>query len=450
MKNRLRDIVRCAAVILMAGILALANVETAVSEETGTDTQTEEPAAAEELTEAEETEDAEESTETEEPELVSPKLKLSSKPGGKIKLSWKKVEGAEEYVLIRGAKADGDLKKIKTFGARTTSFVDEGLKVGEVYYYRLTAFAGERSRSAESVIVSGRSLGTVKLTGISNISGSQKLVLSWDEVPGADSYKVMRLNTGSGAYEKIASVKGTSTTYTDKNRTGGTVYTYKVCAVDKSGGRGAYSKPMSQMAIDANKKMIALTYDDGPSVNTPIVLDVLEKYDAHATFFVIGYSVDRYSDSLRREIALGCEIGNHTYNHDMLKTLSAKEIQATLERVNTAVKKQTGVDIRVMRPPGGGQNESVRAAVGMPLINWSVDTLDWKTRSTSATIQCVKKEACDGAIVLMHDLHKPTAEAAEEIVRYLKNEGYQMVTISEMAAYRGGMENGKVYTQFKK
>ena len=86
----------------------------------------------------------------------------------------------------------------------------------------------------------------------------------------------------------------------------------------------------------------------------------------------------------------------------------------------------------------------------MPLIMWSVATQDWKTRSSSATIQCVKQNAFDGAVVIMHDLHKSTADAADTIVGHLKSAGYQMVTVSELAAYRGGMKAGQVYSQFRK
>ena len=121
-----------------------------------------------------------------------------------------------------------------------------------------------------------------------------------------------------------------------------------------------------------------------------------------------------------------------------------------MNRTSQAVKNQSGVDVQLLRPPYGSYNSSVSAAAGMPIIMWSIDTLDWKTRSTSATIQCVQQKAYDGAIVLMHDLHHPTAMAADTIVGYLKDAGYQLVTISEMAAYRGGLKKNGAYSQFRK
>lgn len=377
-------------------------------------------------------------------------LKAASKPDGSIELSWGKVEGAQEYVLLRSTKKDSGFEQIYAAGAKINSYTDKGRVLGKAYYYQLMAFSKDRAEYSKSKTATGRSLKQVELTEISNVSGSRKLVLHWKPVKGADSYQIMRKDAQTGKYQAIGTVKGTESSYADAKRTGGEYYTYKVCAKDANDGRGSYSKAMSQMAIDKNKKMIALTYDDGPSIYTPIVLKALEKYKVHVTFFVVGNRVEQYADSLRREVELGCEIGNHTYEHTILSKASAKQVQTAMAKTNQAVKKQAGVDIRTMRPPGGGYNSTVRSAVGLPLIMWSIDTLDWKTRSTSATIQCVMQKAYDGAVVLMHDLHKPTANAADTIFKQLKAKGYQLVTVSEMAAYRGGMKAGQVYSQFRK
>ena len=391
-------------------------------------------------------------TETEEQTLVldKPEVTTVSKPNGVIKIKWSKVSTAVKYVLYRSEKKDGKYSKLCTQNSKTLSYLDKTCTVGKVYYYKVFAYAENTEVNSVSKIKSGRSLKQVEITAISNVTGSRKLVLFWNPVKGADSYKILRQNRTTGEFQEIATVKGSKASYTDKKRTGGVTYTYKVCALDGKGGRGSYSKKMSQMAIDKKKKMIALTYDDGPSIYTPVVLDALEKYEAHATFFVLGNRADSYQDYLRQEVELGCEIGNHTYGHEMLRNRNTSQIQSVLSKTNSAVKKQTGVDIHIMRPPGGSYNSTVCDAADMPVILWSIDTLDWKTRDTSATIQCVKNKAYDGAIVLMHDIHKPTVNAADDIMSYLKQKGYQMVTVSEMAAYRGGMKDGKTYSQFRK
>lgn len=388
--------------------------------------------------------------EPEAPKLSKPVLKAASKPDGTIKLSWKKVKGAEEYVLLCSTKKDSGFHRIYATKKDKRVYKHQGRVPGKVYYYQLAVFSKGRAGRADSKIVAGRSLEQVKLTEISNVSGSRNLVLHWSPVAGADGYEILRKNKVTGSYEPAGTVNGSKTSFTDRKRTGGTIETYKVYAKDANGGRSGYSQSMSQMAIDKDKKMIALTYDDGPSAYTPIVLDALAKYDGHATFFVVGTSVNSYAGSLRRAASMGCEIGNHTYNHSNLKNLSSGQVQSVVSRTSQAVKDLTGVTIRLLRPPYGSYNNTTFAAAGMPVIMWSVDTLDWKTRSTSATIQSVQKHAYDGAIVLMHDLHHPTALAADAIMKYLKSAGYQLVTVSEMAAYRGGLNNHKAYSQFRK
>lgn len=200
--------------------------------------------------------------------------------------------------------------------------------------------------------------------------------------------------------------------------------------------------------IDFHKPMVALTYDDGPSRFTPIVLDVLEKYNCKATFFVVGRCVPLYPDALRRATQMGCEIGNHSYGHQSLTTLAPLAVQNEMIGTNALVKSVTGISPILMRPPGGANDEMVRSNVGMPLILWTIDTLDWKTKSVSATQAAVLNNIKDGDIVLMHDSHGTTAEASKTIIPELVKRGYQLVTVSELAGWRGGAQKGVVYRQF--
>lgn len=202
--------------------------------------------------------------------------------------------------------------------------------------------------------------------------------------------------------------------------------------------------------IDKNKKMVALTYDDGPSIYTPRILKILKENDSVATFFVVGNRVPTYSDTVKTACDMGCEIGNHTYEHKCLTRLSEAEVRRQISRTNKNVKKVTGQTPVIMRPTGGATNTNVKKWVGMPSIIWSIDTLDWKTRNADSTKCAVLDHVKDGDIVLMHDLYSATATASETIIPELVKRGYQLVTVSELAECRGGMQETGAYFNFRK
>ena len=200
--------------------------------------------------------------------------------------------------------------------------------------------------------------------------------------------------------------------------------------------------------IDPNKPMVALTYDDGPSPTaTNAILDVLEKYNAVATFYDVGYRVAQYPDVVKREAALGCEVGSHSYDHKDFKKLSASQIQADVKQVNAAFAK-AGVKPTSFRPPYGNTNATVQANVPLPIVTWSVDTLDWKTRNVDSILKEVKAAGnLDGKVILMHGIYDTTAQATAKLVPMLQEQGYQLVTVSELIQYKHNEtpKAGKVY-----
>lgn len=203
-----------------------------------------------------------------------------------------------------------------------------------------------------------------------------------------------------------------------------------------------------QETPDPGKPMVALTFDDGPSKKTERILDVLEQYGAHATFFVVGIQLEKFPEIVKRASDLGCEIGNHTYNHKNLTKISPDEMREQINGVNRLVLEATGKEPALVRPPYGAgiKDETVKANVAYPLIMWTIDTLDWSTRDTQSTLEAIRKDVKDGSIVLMHDLYDPTAAAVETIVPELIEQGYQLVTVSEMFAAKGiALEPGKYY-----
>lgn len=206
-------------------------------------------------------------------------------------------------------------------------------------------------------------------------------------------------------------------------------------------------EPLSVDNIDPNKPIVALSYDDGPSSNTASILETLEKYGAHATFFMVGENIDMHPDWVKMVYESGNEVANHTVNHKNLNTLSAEDIRKEVENNQSKLNSTLGLDKKyLVRPPYGNTNDTVKATVEHPMILWWVDTLDWKSKDPDAVLEEVKKATKDGAIILMHDLYSTTAEATKKVVPWLKEQGYQICSVSEMFAARGvKMENGKTY-----
>lgn len=203
--------------------------------------------------------------------------------------------------------------------------------------------------------------------------------------------------------------------------------------------------------INPNKPMVALTFDDGPNPqSTYRILDTLSKYNAVATFFDLGKSVEAYPEIVKREEAIGCEVASHTYSHYNLNNLSASFIKDEINKSANAFRKVLGHDVSLVRPPYGNANALVQANVPYPLIHWNIDTLDWKSRNKEAILKEVRAiENYDGKIILMHSIYLTTADAVEVIVPELINKGYQLVTISEMAYYKGvDLKPGQKYYSF--
>lgn len=195
-------------------------------------------------------------------------------------------------------------------------------------------------------------------------------------------------------------------------------------------------------------KRIALTFDDGPTPTvTNRILDTLEKYQAKATFFVVGRQLSHDKDLVKRAVSLGCEIGNHTWEHKQMTKYKKGALKKSITKTEDAVKKYTGYDVCLVRPTYGKINDSVKKSVARPMIYWNVDTEDWKSRDAKKILASVKRENVrDGDIILLHDLYPATADAIEKIVPYLQKEGYELVTVSElMAGEQVSLEAGKVY-----
>jgi peptidoglycan/xylan/chitin deacetylase (PgdA/CDA1 family) len=202
--------------------------------------------------------------------------------------------------------------------------------------------------------------------------------------------------------------------------------------------------------IDITKKMVAITFDDGPhNTYSNKILDTLEKHNSVATFFEVGNLVSQGADTIKRADALGCEIASHTWSHANLQTSSQSVIDSQIEKADEAFYEAIGKKPALLRPPYGATDKELLANCDKYLIGWSVDTNDWKYRDADKVFSVIKNEGdLDGDVILMHSLYDSTAKATERIVPYLVDKGYQLVTISELIKYKNEdfLETGKYYT----
>ncbi|MBB4932567.1 peptidoglycan/xylan/chitin deacetylase (PgdA/CDA1 family) [Lipingzhangella halophila] len=206
--------------------------------------------------------------------------------------------------------------------------------------------------------------------------------------------------------------------------------------------------PVRDDSVDcstAESKCIALTFDDGPGERTPELLDALAEHDAKATFFLTGEPLRENVDTLRREYAEGHEIANHTETHPNLTTIGSGEVEDELTPVNALVRRETGHEMTLMRPPYGATDDSSAAVskdLGLAEILWSVDTNDWRDRNAGKVASHTVKHAKPGSIVLMHDIHGTTIDAVPRMLEKLTNKGFTMVTVSQLL---GETEPGEEY-----
>ena len=199
----------------------------------------------------------------------------------------------------------------------------------------------------------------------------------------------------------------------------------------------------------AVQKYCALTFDDGPSQNTGSILNALEQYGAKATFFVVGTQAEAYPAELRSEYTEGFEIGNHTYDNAALTALSASEIAEEMRKNDETISGIINFTPALMRPSTEAVNETVIAAAGKPVIMWDVETHDWETQNADSTVAAALENVRDGSIIRIHDLYDSSVDAVWQLVPRLQDQGYKLVTVSELARVYGyELKAGNVYYHF--
>lgn len=375
-------------------------------------------------------------------------------------LSWKSVSGADGYNIYRRAKGDDefvldrtvDADKSGTVNARVTK-----LEQATAYDFYITAFKQHKKSKIESEERANISICTVpapQTIGVASPDAGQ-LLINWTNNERAKGYKLQYVNGDGSDFSNAETVdieENAINTKSFENLTIGDTYSVRVCSYISYKNEivaGNWSEVKSikisekiEMSgdIDPSRPMIALTFDDGPGYNSASdkILDVLEKYNARATFFMVGKNAADHPDNVKRKVELGCEIGNHTYNHNHY---GSNVTTSDIKKSSDAIYKAGGVYPTAFRSPGGNTTNLIRKeckSEGMVLYYWSLDTQDWKYRDANKVYKKVMNHVEDGDIILMHEIYGSTADAVEKMVPKLIEKGYQLVTCEELVQAKTG------------
>lgn len=198
--------------------------------------------------------------------------------------------------------------------------------------------------------------------------------------------------------------------------------------------------------IQKETKLVAFTFDDGPSKYTLDIANILEEYNASATFFEVGYNIKAHPEITKELSERGFEIANHTTDHSKLTKLTEVKYLSKINDNNALFKELTGKDMPYLRPPYGSYNDKIKASAGVPIVTWSLDTRDWESRNKDKVIEMVINNIKEGDIILFHDLYESTRDAVKELMPLLKEQGYQAVSVGELFKSKGiTLEAGTSY-----
>ncbi|NLL01756.1 MAG: polysaccharide deacetylase family protein, partial [Mollicutes bacterium] len=204
--------------------------------------------------------------------------------------------------------------------------------------------------------------------------------------------------------------------------------------------------PTTKPPENKNKKLIAFTFDDGPSKYTLELLNILDEFNAKASFFLVGYNIRIRNEIVVEMFNRGFEIGNHTIDHSRLTAFNCEKANNKINQNNELFVNLTGNEMRLLRPPYGSINKQLRECIDHPVILWSVDSRDWETRNRDAVVHEVLSHVKEGDIVLFHDLYSTTIDAIKILLPILYADGFKVVSVSELFAAKNlPLEDHQIY-----
>lgn len=196
--------------------------------------------------------------------------------------------------------------------------------------------------------------------------------------------------------------------------------------------------PVEKVPIQTDRKIVALTFDDGPGYNsTQRILDTLDKYKIKATFFTLGQKVEENPEMLKEIYKRGHEVGNHSYDHPDLTTLTHDDMMTQITSTNKLIETSTKKRTTYLRPPYGAYNADIELSCGMEIILWNVDSNDWRFRDGPQTTNYIMQNLAQQSVILYHDIYETSADSVEQVIPLLLDQGYEFVTISEYLEIMG-------------
>lgn len=406
---------------------------------------------------------------------VVERVNMTASTSSSISLCWEPVSKAEGYrIYLKSSGSDSfDLYK-EIIGGDASSCDLQDLESAQVDDVKITAFKHYSNELYESDDADQITVYTLP-DKVSQHTGSQEegvLSIKWDAQKNVSGYELQYAEDIDFHKHITETVNdGASDEFTIDGLTPESVFYIRIRAYvnvcdDRAYGEWSdtaeikiYKKYVMEGELDPNKPMVALSFDDGPGYPyednenpTKQILDVLEEYGARATFFMCASRIDSLNEEcLKRELALGCELGNHTYNH---KNYGKKVTADNIRDCSDRIKEVSGSAPTIFRCPGGIMSAKIINECkkeGMPIAYWSVDTEDWKSKDPDSIYDIATERVYDGAIILMHDIYPTTAEAVKKIVPKLIADGYQVVGVTEMLEAKTGssLEAGQQYVDYK-
>lgn len=393
------------------------------------------------------------------------KLATSDISSNQIVLSWEKASHANGYKVLM-SKGGAEFREVQTIdGADTLTATVGDLEQASAYSFSVVALRD--TKAGKPVLI--ENITTLPETPEITNSFSAKvgtMHLDWSENAKASGYIVeYKKDGGEYSADTTLTVSDPAECRTDiENLEINATYSARVYAFVGADNQ-LRSVPSDEVSVkivaedtevmpkakdqkvdstlDPNKPMIALTFDDGPAVDQDCgdrILDVLEKYNSKATFFMLGCNAGEEPENLKRKVSLKMEIGNHTWNHTHY---GAEVTPEDIRKGSNGIYDACGQYPTCFRSPGGMTTGTILtecAAENMAVYYWSIDTQDWSSRDADAVYHAVMDNVSDGDIILMHEIYASTADAVERMVPELIEKGFQLVTCHDLIAAKGGAE----------